>query len=86
MESLETRIGARLKRLRKREGLTQEALAEQAGISRVFEYYIEAGERLPTLRTLDRLARTLGLSLEGFFGARTVKKPKRRGRSRGAKR
>lgn len=52
-------LGGRIKRLRTRLGLTQDALAEQARISPKYLSNIERGKENPTLDTLLRLARSL---------------------------
>ena len=55
----ESCIGANIARLRLDQGLTQTALAEQAGLSRVAVGKIERGVVVPRARTLDDLARVL---------------------------
>jgi len=52
-------LGRRLKTLRKRAALTQEDLAERAGINPKYISGIERGRENPTLDTLLRLAREL---------------------------
>src|SRR5215469_13956044 len=57
-------IGTLLKRYRRAAGLTQEALAEQAGISADTISELERGVNLrPRQDTLDRLAEALHLAL-----------------------
>jgi transcriptional regulator with XRE-family HTH domain len=53
------KVAARVKQLRERRGLTQEALAARAGISRAYLARIETGRHEPTLTTLERLAKAL---------------------------
>ena len=55
-------FGARLKRFRKVQRLTQADLARLAGISRVSLARIEAGTHSPRLETLKALARALKVS------------------------
>ena len=57
-------LGPDLRRLRDARGLTQAALAERAGLSRIFIAKVEAGDRLPSWSTFDRLARLLGARVE----------------------
>jgi transcriptional regulator with XRE-family HTH domain len=52
-------VGARIKVERLRAGLTLEALAEQADISRSFLAYIENNGRKASLETIQRLATAL---------------------------
>ena len=49
----------RLKKFRADRGMTQEALAEKAGISRVYLARLETGKQDPTLTTLKNLAKAL---------------------------
>ena len=50
---------ARLKALRTKRGLTQTALAKQAGISREYLARLEIGQQDPTLGTMTKLAKAL---------------------------
>lgn len=56
-------LGARIARLRKRAGLTQEDLAERAGIGASYIARIETGSRHCTLDVLGAIADALGLPL-----------------------
>ena len=49
----------RLKQLRANRGITQEALAKKAGLSRVYVARLETGKQDPTLTTLTKLAKAL---------------------------
>ncbi len=55
------RMAARIKVLRDRRGLTQEQLAEKAGVSRTYLARLETGRQDPTLSTLEKLAKALGV-------------------------
>jgi len=55
-------FGTLLKELRLKKKLSQEKLAESAGIERNYVYYLEKGRSEPTLRVLRGLARGLGMS------------------------
>lgn len=57
------RVAERVTTLRKQRKLSQEALAAKAGIHRVSLANIERGARQPTLDTLERLAKALGVPL-----------------------
>lgn len=63
------RLVARLRRLRAERGLTLEALAERAGVSRSMISLIERGESSPTAAVLYRLATGLGVTLASLFAA-----------------
>lgn len=53
-------IAKNIARIRKEKGITQEALAYQAGLNRAYIGYIERGERKPTIETLEKIAKALG--------------------------
>lgn len=56
-----------LRRLRVSRGLSQERLAYDAEIDRSYVGGLERQEENPTVDVLDRLARTLGVSISEFF-------------------
>jgi transcriptional regulator with XRE-family HTH domain len=61
-------LGRQLRRLRVARGLTQAALAERAGVSRIYVQKLELeAERAPSLPTLERLARALRVRLRVAF-------------------
>lgn len=49
-------LGAELEKARKRAGLTQEALAVKAGLTREYVSHLERGKYSPTVEVLLRLA------------------------------
>ena len=57
-------FGAVLRAARKQKGLSQEQLADAAGVDRTLPSLLERGLRTPTLGTLLRLAEALGISAE----------------------
>jgi molybdate-binding protein/DNA-binding XRE family transcriptional regulator len=57
-----------IKRLRRRRGLSQEALARLAGVGRQAVYDMETGRYLPNTAVALRLARALGCTVEELFG------------------
>ena len=66
MESLSA-IGARVRTLRKRRGLTQEELAGRIGRSVETLSVLERGRATPTLPVLGRLSEALDVPLRDFF-------------------
>jgi len=52
-------LGEEIKRLRVKRRLSQAQLAQRAKVSTVFIYKVEAGERMPSWETLDRITRVL---------------------------
>lgn len=59
-----TALGDRVKRLRTELGLTQDALAQKAGISKSFLSDVENGKRSIGAETLLDLGRSMGVSLD----------------------
>ena len=55
-------LSARLKRARRQSGQKRLPLAEKAGVAASTERAIEAGQQVPTVGTVARLAAALGLS------------------------
>ena len=55
-------LGGRIRRERKRTGLTLETLSELAGISTSFLGYLERGERMASLATIERIAEALRIA------------------------
>ncbi len=56
-------FGKRVRALRRQRGLSQEELAELAGLHRTYIGGIERGERNPTLTSMQRIARALKVSV-----------------------
>jgi transcriptional regulator with XRE-family HTH domain len=56
----------RLKTLREAQGLTQEDLAERAGMHRMGLAKLEHGSRKPTWETVQALAKALGVDCTAF--------------------
>jgi transcriptional regulator with XRE-family HTH domain len=59
--------GQRIRDLRRRAGLTLQALSDQAGISVGFLSQVERDKGTPSLGTLAQLASSLGVSIEYFI-------------------
>ena len=62
------RFGARVRAARQRQGLTLEALAAAAGISRATLSNLERGEHSPSLTAATNVARALRVSLAELLG------------------
>jgi transcriptional regulator with XRE-family HTH domain len=61
-------LATTIKRLRKRRGLTQQALAVRAGLTLGYIARLEIGMHDPRLSTLRKLAKALGVPVAGLLG------------------
>lgn len=59
MATITQKIGEKIKKLRKKSGLTQEQLAEKAKLDLTTVNEIEAGGRNPSLKTLRKISLAL---------------------------
>lgn len=57
----------RIREERKKAGLTQEKLAEKVDLSLDYIGYIERGKQAPYLKTLERIAESLGVEVYELF-------------------
>lgn len=67
MSTRKTLLGARIKELRKRSGLSQDQLAEKVGIESKYLSRIEVGKRQPSLETLEHIADSLQVEMKELF-------------------
>jgi transcriptional regulator with XRE-family HTH domain len=59
-------VAMRLKQLREKRGMSQEVLAEKAGISRSYLARLETAKHDPTLTMLEKLAKALRVKIEAL--------------------
>ena len=62
-------VGSEVRRHRVARELSQEALAEQAGLHRNFIGLVERGQRNPTVLTLAAIARAMNLTASALLAA-----------------
>jgi transcriptional regulator with XRE-family HTH domain len=62
-DDITQRIGLNITIIRERQGLTQEKLAELAGLHRAYIGQIERGEKNIGLKNLERIAKGLNVSV-----------------------
>jgi len=67
VHDLRLALGARIRELRRGLNLSQEALADRAGLHWTYLSDLERGQQTPTLDVVNRLARALGVTLATFF-------------------
>lgn len=60
------KLSQRIEKLRKDKGMTQEGLAEKAGLHRAYFWDIENGRNI-SIKTAYKIARALGVSLNELF-------------------
>jgi len=63
LSDVQVRFGARLREVRHDIGVSQEKLAELAGLHRTYVSSIERGERNVSLMNIERLARALDVTM-----------------------
>lgn len=61
-------FGLAVRRCRTQVGISQERLAELAGVERAYVSALERGRRNPTLLTQQRIAEALGVTLRQLIG------------------
>ncbi|MCG3206386.1 MAG: hypothetical protein KCHDKBKB_03122 [Elusimicrobia bacterium] len=62
-----TKLGERIKELRKKLGMTQEDLAFKVGVDRSYMGFVERGEKNPTVATISKISKSLKVSLSELF-------------------
>ncbi|MBS1812180.1 MAG: helix-turn-helix transcriptional regulator [Acidobacteria bacterium] len=60
-------LGLALRQCREQLRISQEELAHRAGLDRTYISGIERGRRNPSLLTIERIAKTLGVEVEVLF-------------------
>ena len=65
--SISITVGERLRAYRKAKGLSQETLAEYAGLHTTYIGQLERGEKNATIDSISKVANALGVSLSKLF-------------------
>lgn len=60
-------VGKRIRTLRESKGISQEGLAEKSGLHRTYIGGVERGLRNPSLKSLARMAKALGVAVGQLF-------------------
>ena len=68
MATLQQRFGALVRKRRNAAALSQEALADKAGLHPTYISMLERGIRMPSLGVVERLARALGSTMASLMG------------------
>ena len=75
MENVSNKLGARIRQYRGKKGLTQEVLALNSGINVSFLGDIERGIKKPSVESLEKLLKALGVTFQEFFDFETAIEP-----------
>jgi transcriptional regulator with XRE-family HTH domain len=62
-----TQVGRRIRAIREGKGISQEALAEKSSLHRTYIGGVERGLRNPSLKSLQRIAKGLGVGVVDLF-------------------
>jgi transcriptional regulator with XRE-family HTH domain len=68
--NVKQKVGNRIKELRKKLELSQEALALKAEVDRTYVTDVENGRRNVSVEILERLIKALNVSVKEFFNAK----------------
>jgi transcriptional regulator with XRE-family HTH domain len=60
-------IGKKIREARKKKNLTQEQLAEIIGVTSTYIGFVEQGQRVPSIKTADKISRALNIRLSDLF-------------------
>lgn len=60
-------VGKRVKELRNNLGISQEELAELAGLDRTYVTSVECGKRNISIVNIEKLAKALNVTIKDFF-------------------
>lgn len=66
-KTIRNKLGKRVRELRKQRGWSQEELASKAGLHRTYIGSVERGEQNVSIDNIERLAKTLGVSIGTLF-------------------
>ncbi|WP_285269212.1 helix-turn-helix domain-containing protein [Kaistella rhinocerotis] len=64
---IKLRFAAKVKELRAASGMSQEVLANAAGLDRTYLQSIEKGKRNVSLETVEKLAMAFNIEIKDFF-------------------
>ena len=69
MEDIKIAFGKRVKELRLQKGISQEKLANIAGLDRTYMTQVENGKRNLTIEKIRQICKGLNISLSDFFNS-----------------
>ncbi|MBP5496755.1 MAG: helix-turn-helix transcriptional regulator [Bacteroidales bacterium] len=66
-KSITYAFGIKVAELRKKQGLSQEELADKCGLHRTYIGFIERGEKSPTLNTVEKILNGLNININELW-------------------
>lgn len=66
-------LGLKVKEFRKQKKFTQEQLSEMVGVDNGYISKLEVGQNFPSLKTLEKIAKALGVELYELFHYTDIK-------------
>ena len=66
-EAILLQFGKKLRNIRTNKNMSQEELADKAGVHRTYIGMVERAEKNITLKNINKLAKALGVKLSEFF-------------------
>lgn len=67
MDELSIQIGNKIVNLRKEKDMSQEELADLAGVTRKTMYNVENGKTDPKLKTIEKILKVLDIEISDFY-------------------
>ncbi|MFX3824780.1 helix-turn-helix domain-containing protein, partial [Streptococcus suis] len=67
MDDVQVRFGKKLRKIRAKKGISQEKLAELAGLHRTYVSSVERGSRNISILNIERLALALGTDMKNLM-------------------
>jgi transcriptional regulator with XRE-family HTH domain len=68
VDTLQQQFGNVIRRRREASGLSQEALADKAGLHRTYISLLERGRRVPSIKIVQQLAAALETTMAALIG------------------
>lgn len=65
--NIQEKFGKRVKDLRNKKGISQEALAHHADLDRTYMTSVENGKRNISIQNIEKIIKALGISVSDFF-------------------
>lgn len=67
MDDILVRYGKAVRKIRKKQKISQEEFADKCGLHRTYISDVELGKRNVSLENIERIANALGMTLSEFF-------------------